>query len=427
MLAAPSIRLTMCGAALLLSACSTPDSAGPSGLESPPPGVGAPPTAAKLSRAYTTVLDKHYATVRAQPGECSRAVHDRFWVYGLDGKVYPTWHPPVDPQTGCTFGHEHGRDPAGSVWGNRPIPFGFVSEQFEPTAPDRQRDEDHVGHKIEWANNAEAATPGGNPERIRCDILTKLHQGTHSADAMTNNMHELFFDIRCDNGMEVHWKALSRLGQPGRVDGSCAGAGTGQHAPGPASPPSSVGGKGTRALPDWDPCIRARVVEQRQHWAISERWIANYGVAAGESGVTEADRTGNLRLNGAVYMAVSDPPRFMRLEMPGKIGRMIEICQTPQLRALDVCRGSEAGTVPWDDPRSPFLGASRNTLLIDSFEIDNKTGITRWYTDPLGNRISSTPFPGGTMEQHISLATKREYFGTEVRANYAGRGVHAPN
>jgi len=100
---------------------------------------------------------------------------------------------------------------------------------------------------------------------------------------------------------------------------------------------------------------------------------------------------------------------------------------TAQQRVAITLGCSEAGTVPRDDLRSPFLGASRNTLLIDSFEIDNKTGITRWYTDPLGNRISSTTFSGGTMEQHISLATKREYFGTEVRANYAGRGVHAPN
>lgn len=49
---------------------------------------------------------------------CSAEIHDAWSTVGPDGKLYPTWHPPVDPMTGCTFGHEHGRDPSGSdLWG----------------------------------------------------------------------------------------------------------------------------------------------------------------------------------------------------------------------------------------------------------------------------------------------------------------------
>ena len=38
---------------------------------------------------------------------------------------------------------------------------------------------------------------------IRCDVLTKLHQGTHSKDAFTNNLHELAYHIRCTDGTEL--------------------------------------------------------------------------------------------------------------------------------------------------------------------------------------------------------------------------------
>ncbi|HEY6209718.1 MAG TPA: hypothetical protein VIW28_11700 [Gemmatimonadales bacterium] len=44
---------------------------------------------------------------------------------GPDGKLHPTWHPPIDPATGCSFGPDHGRDPRGSALYAQvgPIPF----------------------------------------------------------------------------------------------------------------------------------------------------------------------------------------------------------------------------------------------------------------------------------------------------------------
>jgi len=50
----------------------------------------------------------------ARAGECSRLIHDRYSALGRDGKLYPTWHPPVDP-SGCSFGHDHGPAPAGEI------------------------------------------------------------------------------------------------------------------------------------------------------------------------------------------------------------------------------------------------------------------------------------------------------------------------
>src|SRR5437773_1850901 len=42
--------------------------------------------------------------------DCTQAQHDAYSVVGPDHKRYPTWHPPIDPVTGCSFGHDHGRD-----------------------------------------------------------------------------------------------------------------------------------------------------------------------------------------------------------------------------------------------------------------------------------------------------------------------------
>src|SRR5688572_20814797 len=39
---------------------------------------------------------------------CTPEIHNRYTTVGPDGLRYPTWHPPTDPGSGCTFGHEHG-------------------------------------------------------------------------------------------------------------------------------------------------------------------------------------------------------------------------------------------------------------------------------------------------------------------------------
>ena len=42
--------------------------------------------------------------------DCTAAQHDAYSAVGPDRKRYPTWHPPTDPVSGCSFGHDHGRD-----------------------------------------------------------------------------------------------------------------------------------------------------------------------------------------------------------------------------------------------------------------------------------------------------------------------------
>ncbi|MBY8852618.1 hypothetical protein K7G98_32070, partial [Saccharothrix sp. MB29] len=178
--------------------------------------------------AYDLVVTGSGYTPRS--GECSREVHARYWTYGPDGKVYPTWHPPRDA-SGCAFGHEHGDDPrtsdlfAASKW----LPFGYTSEVMMAANPGgAHRHEDHVGHKVLSVDNSNVIQgdngtsffpPQGATIAV-CDILLKFHQGTHSTDAFTNNVHELIYRNRCshnDNGQvsEAAFTALIPNGRPG--------------------------------------------------------------------------------------------------------------------------------------------------------------------------------------------------------------------
>jgi hypothetical protein len=157
--------------------------------------------------------------------DCTAAQHDAYSVVGPDHKRYPIWHPPIDPVTGCSFGHDHGRDPRGSALYREvgDIPFGYANEQLDVYDPLTTRHEDHFGHKVEWENGirmhfgSEAADALFD---VRCDVMTKLHQGTHSKDAFTNNLHELVYHISCTDGTELHLTMLAAIGTPGQFERS---------------------------------------------------------------------------------------------------------------------------------------------------------------------------------------------------------------
>jgi hypothetical protein len=66
-----------------------------------------------------------------QPNQpCPQWVHDQYVTTGPDGRLYPTWHPQIDPVYWCYFEHEHGSDPDLFVDGYRP-PYGYASTQAE--------------------------------------------------------------------------------------------------------------------------------------------------------------------------------------------------------------------------------------------------------------------------------------------------------
>ena len=98
---------------------------------------------------------------------CTKEQHDAYSVVGPDGKLYPTWHPPVDATTGCSFGHEHGRDPRGSdlylIVGD--MPLGVANEALETWDPANPR---RLWVAVRYVTAAGGyATPTGAPVLVR--------------------------------------------------------------------------------------------------------------------------------------------------------------------------------------------------------------------------------------------------------------------
>jgi hypothetical protein len=363
---------------------------------------------------------------------CTKAQHDAYSVVGPDGLLYPTWHAAVDPASGCSFGHEHGRDPRGSDIYNEigPLPFAYANQQLDIFSPLTSRHEDHVGHKVEWENDVQLDFGGAASAvlDVRCDVLTKLHQGTHSKDAFTNNLHELIYHIRCNDGTAFSVTIMAAIGTAGEMVASCDG----RHIDvGPPSPLNSPDGGGQRRIPD-------RIcVERHMLVPVGER--SNFEAALHESWETSNSvRTerGHTLASFDPYFQVRFPSRFYDPALPGITGRPIEMCyaQPSGERAQGTeCRESTGNgavlNMSYDDPRSRFNGVLR-FVDINGNRISNSDGPEFWYSDPFGRNARTTAFPG-SIKQYIAKVDNggRNGHGPVLgrNRNYGGTGVRAPN
>jgi hypothetical protein len=364
---------------------------------------------------------------------CSPEIHNRHSAVGPDGLLYPTWHPPTDPDTGCTFGHEHGRDPRGSdLFGDvGPIPFGYANQMQDIAEPHRMRHEDHVGHKVEWENDIEMHFGDGVGAvlDVRCDVLVKLHQGTHSKDAFTNNLHELVYHLKCSDKTELHITMLTAIGTAGQFRASCDRdrvivAGT-------PTPSNSPDGGGHRAIPD-RVCID-------QHLLVPAGERSNYNAALHESWETSNQiRTADNRTVASFnpYFQAFSPSRYYDPSQSGNVGRPIDACYEDvngQRARGGACDESTAdgglASLAFDDPRSLFNGVRRQ-VDINGNHLRNATGPEVWYSDPFGRNARSEPFPG-SIRQFIAKVDNsgRVIHGPNIGRNrdYGGPGVHAPN
>lgn len=416
----------------------------------------------------TTTAQAHTAAVAGgfahayglwSPGRydtCPKRLHDSFVVRGPDGKLYPTWHPPrvrLPDGRWCTFGHEHGRDPRGSRlygWlvrelsrpgapgGRRGIPFGVANEALDvfaahaPGAPHRH--EDHVGHKIEWQNDVplERALPGGVRRRtgVRCDFLMKIHQGTHSADAFGNNLHELVYAVRCSDGTALIATLLSAFGAPNQFVRACdkrtvIAAGTAF-----AQPASG----GARLIPDASCVSRYLLVPAGRFSdfsrALYEDWLsANY----------LRTPQGRLLAYFDPHFAVFNPSRYASSDTPPQLLRSIATCwlteagdQRARGGACDAATryGARTTPLPFDSPESPFDGTHREVYFNQTL-VDNAGGPVHWWTDPFGGQARRQPFPGA-IRQYLAPRSNRSWPTLEsqafgARRPYDAPGVHAPN
>lgn len=368
----------------------------------------------------------------ATGGECPAEVHDAYSTVGEDGKRYPTWHPPVDPATGCSFGHEHGRDPRGSrlYTSVGDLPFGYVNEQLDQSGLGIHRHEDHVGHKIEWENDVLVPLPAGTSGllEVRCDVLTKLHQGTHSRDAFANNLHELNYHIRCSEGTEMHIAMLAAIGRPGEFERTCGGTVT----VGGAVPANAPAGGGRRRIPHAS-CLEGRILRP-----LGSR--SDYGVLHESWETSNSIRTAQGRTLASFnpYFQVFRPSRYFDPAATDGVARPIALCYAVGPNgeraqggecALSTDSGRVAG-VTYDDARSRFNGVRRQVDINDN-RLSNAGGPREWYTDAFGRNAQPTPFPGAIRQV---LAPIRNDWGFDIRGpvvggnrQYGGTGTRAPN
>ena len=174
---------------------------------------------------------------------CPAALHERFSVVGPDGAPLPD----LAPAHGRRSGHRRGR--ARSATSTAPtrarptctcgrpahfaapgyeayagLPFGLAAEALDTwsdaTATPR-RSEDHVGYKVDVADDVALLGADGAALGVTCDHLTVVHQGSHSPDALSNNVHELLYAVRCDDGTELIADMISRFGDAGEYTRSC--------------------------------------------------------------------------------------------------------------------------------------------------------------------------------------------------------------
>jgi hypothetical protein len=292
--------------------------------------MGATATTLALSFFACTPVDEFAAPEAApsgvsrafsawDPGEhdtCSRAVHDRYAVVGEDGKLYPTWHPPVDEETGCTFGHEHGRDPRGSDLFEDVgfIPFGYANEAADFFAP-------HPGFKIEWENDVPMRVGPGDVGSVlfsvSCDVMVELHQGTAGGGRFVQSQHEMAFHARCTDGSEVHLQFLTNVGHMGEFVRSCD---RDIHV---VVNPDAAGrdGGGKRLVPDRT-CVERHILRPP-----GER--SNFGAGLRESWqFSESIRAGGGRslVSLGPYFNVFNPSRYHDPDSPNLVASTVDLC-----------------------------------------------------------------------------------------------------
>lgn len=469
--AAPATTTTVNGGSTTTSAQPTTTvPSGPVSFTAAPAGTTSsfrqflPPANAVLGIGYGSWTPSVFDT-------CPKELHDTYWVQGHDGKIYPTWHPAVDtnPATGasCTYGHEHGDDPRTSPhFASQGFPpFGLANGVLAASVNNNassMRPEDHVGHKVvvyRYLGSKDNTADNGNKLTARplpgvwCDVMMKYHQGSHSADALSNHLHEIQYHQKCTpgtdptlwpgvpNGMEFHLTILSPLGAGGRFTNNCDQ----QHvitqpalpADGPdTSPNGTVDGE--------------RVIScNRTIWPSSD---TNLGEDEGPSQVGDVRELWTFGVHfktpgGAgffgPYAGIFNPARIYDANSPTKEVKVIDLCYAGTLNAPK-CTELKAlgGRIAWNDPRSPWNGTERSIAPKANFLWNDGASQEVFYTDAYGRNPSYTPFPnsikqyasrtkgmveGAMLDHNRNTTLGAGGFENLVVRDHEATGIHMPN
>ena len=163
--------------------------------------------------ALSILIAEPVPTTLAAPSEtpvaapCAAALHDSYQVKGPNGKVYPTWHPAKDPKTGCTFGHEHGDNPARSLANPKKPAFGYINEVAGHPEP-------HNGFKVFVVNRGDR-----NDEGRVATVSSRIvfHMGTGGVGRFTEGHHSMQYDLVAPDGHYVHVQGMADTGEVGSI------------------------------------------------------------------------------------------------------------------------------------------------------------------------------------------------------------------
>jgi hypothetical protein len=400
---------------------------------------------------------------------------------------------PITGNGKCYFGHEHGSNPQEYLYWNdiathfgkdlngdgtiTPIqitsdgvitpgdraglPFGIANEHMEKYYNQEMRDsifvrhEDHVGHKVEFVNNESdmigntthtmaqlAGTVGINipygdsnnyrPTGVVCTHLHKFHQGTHSGDAIQNNMHETIMHSKCvsvnidginaaalypDN--EVLLTSMMTFGDPGgykrfcgndRTQLQCPLGKTTQIIAGEAREVCVVDDPLLSKLPDaiYSESLGRNMVDRScledVESITGSQYFTPYEIWEGDLRIVRAD--GKLLAEHGRQWDVLDPIRFVDPASPTGYSYNSEQCGEGGLlhrRTLlcEVATG-EYGNTAWNSPKSGFRGLKRTTYFGRN-RVSNQGGPEIWWTDPLGGNATTTEFTSGLKQKFSSV------------------------
>jgi len=452
------------------------------------PGVidsfGQTPPTAERGPGFEAVA-AYYRDFPRENGECSIEVHDSYWVQDAKGVQHPTWHPDVDFATNCRFGHEHGDDPRDSALYafSGGLPFG-VTHGGGHDGHGVMRHEDHVGHKVvsqdNWRmvrgkpqNGSGSGTEVIVPLDTTCDWLSKLHQGSSTIDALANNAHEYFLNLKCSDGVQLRLKQLITFGPPELVTNIC-GSVTGDEknagyladdgTPLPLAGDNALrrSDRTSQLFPSGVTATSGAPVVNPLDGKREFACLANFeGVASARleelwkpDGVIEFRQEGNGYIQFSPYYVVLNPARYVdhrwtqRVDLqgnpvpkPNAYVSSLDLCfeeeyvvgGAPRLRFCDAVPdaladlGSEARQ---RDPRSPMNGTHRvvhpKSIIVVTDGVAGTDPMIRFCTDRLGRgaRVltSDDQCADGEIEQLASRTTRRSYDSEGSDVNSTTRG-----
>jgi hypothetical protein len=342
----------------------------PTATQAIPTATQAIPTATALPP--TAVLPTATPSGQQQPvagQQCPDWVHDQYVVVGPDGNTYRTWHPPVDQQYGCYFGHEHGADPRTSRADNTMPAFGYAGALAGFNEP-------HEAFKVFVLNAGQVADDG---RQITADYRFVFHMGTSRPGRFTTQFHSMEYDYiaRDGTGREAHAYGMADTGT----------------ARGSTCDSPRKGGRDFATLGCADPY---------------EIWTFQFSIAHPQDEWRDPQHV-RAYLSGSV--AAFDP---ITTRDPADETRLIF--------TQDYLRPGSG-----IDPRSPqaeFQGCNREAYGGPNFWA-NAGKPTVYYTDPYGN-VQPGPGPG-LIEQRISAVESRTNEIFKYPQSFCGNSIRFPN